>query len=198
MRAKEFLIESEGGMLRRAEEASRGKRVAFKNNAGNVIDMIDAVVIPDPVVPLAPGDLIAQLTAFAQANGIATADFKTLPATDGLTTPDKAGVALALVFQDSTGKRIGWIALKAKSKPGAYPVFLQTKLFSDLTGYQQLSGKKGEEDKVSGVQERAATNLKPVGIATTNTEIAPDDIPSDVANVIFSRADLNQDIKNNQ
>ena len=196
MRAKEFLIESEGGMLRRAEEATRGKRVSFKNNAGNVIDMIDAVIIPEVETELEPGELIAQLTAFAEANGIATADFKTLPATTGLTTPDNAGVAMALVFQDAaTGKRVGWIALKAKRKPGAYPIFLQTKLFSDLTGYQQLSAKKGEEDKISGVQERASTNLKPVGIASTNSEIATDDIPSDVASVIAGRADLSQEIK---
>lgn len=195
MRAKDFLIESEGGMLRRAEEASRGKRVAFKNNAGNVIDMIDAVIIPEVETELEPGELVAQLTAFAEANGIAIADFKTLPATNGLTTPDKASVAMALVFQDATGKRVGWIALKAKRKPGAYPIFLQTKMFSDLTGYQQLSAKKGEENQVSGVQERASTNLKPVGIASTNTELATDDIPSDVANVIAGRADLDQEIK---
>jgi len=130
MRAKEFLIESEGGMLRRAEEASRGKRVSFKNNAGTVIDMIDAVIIPEVETELEPGELIAQLTAFAEANGIATADFKTLPATTGLSTPDKAGVAMALVFQDAaTGKRVGWIALKAKRKPGAYPIFYKPSCF---------------------------------------------------------------------
>ncbi len=47
MRAKEFiLIESEGGMARRAEEAGRGKRVAFKNADGNVIHMIASQVFP--------------------------------------------------------------------------------------------------------------------------------------------------------
>ena len=196
MRAKEFLLESEGGMARRAEEAGRGKRVAFKNSAGNIITMVDAIVFPQDGDIAEPQDLIAELIAYAESNNIPVADFKTMPATQGLSSPDKAGAALALVFQDDkTGKMIGFIALKPKKKPGAYPVFLQTKLFSDLTGYQQLSGKAGEENQVSGVQQRAALNLKPVGIASTNTELAADDVPTDVANTIAGRADLGQDVK---
>jgi len=197
MRAKEFLlVESEGGMARRAEEAGRGKRIAFKNNSGNVITMVDAIVFPQEGDIAEPQDLIAELVAYAQANNIPIADFKTMPATQGLSSPDKAGAALALVFQDdTTGNMMGFIALKPKKKPGAYPIFLQTKLFSDLTGYQQLSGKAGEENKVSGVQQRAALNLKPVGIAPTNTEMAADDVPGEVANTIAGRADLGQDVK---
>lgn len=196
MRAKEFLLESEGGMARRAEEAGRGKRIAFKNNTGNIINMVDAVVFPQQGDMAEPQDLIAELTAFAKSNNIPTADFKTMPATQGLSSPDKAGAALALVFKDEkTNKMIGFIALKPKKKPGAYPIFLQTKLFADLTGYQQLSGKAGEENQISGVQQRAALNLKPVGITSTNIEQIADDVPGDVANTIAGRADLGQDVK---
>lgn len=197
MRAKEFLWESEGGMLRRAEEANRGKSVRFRNADGNIITMLSATVIPEQDDPSddAP-ELVTQVIDYVESNGVQVADALTLPPSGGLTTPEKAGAALVMLFQDETSnKKIGYIALKAGKKPGAYPIFLQTKLFSDLTGYVQLSGKAGEENQVSGVQQRALTNLKPVGILPTNTEIAVDDIPSQVEGTISAREDLTDDIK---
>jgi hypothetical protein len=197
MRAKEFLWESEGGMSRRAEEAGRGKNVRFRNADGNIISILSSRVLPEPgdEQDEAP-DLIQQVIDYVASEGIAVADALTLPPTAGMVTPDKAGAALVLTFQDETSnKKIAYIALKATKKAGAYPIFLQTKLFSDLTGYVQLSGKAGEENQVAGVQQRALTNLKPVGILPTNTEIAVDDIPSQVQNTIQNREDLTDDIK---
>jgi hypothetical protein len=198
MRAKEFiLIESEGGMMRRAEEAKRGKRVAFKNQAGNVISIIDSAVFPqDSDAADDYQQLVHEIMDYATQNGVPVNSILTLPAGAGLSVPEKAGAALVMIFQDeSTNKKLAWIALKPSKKPGAYPFFMQTKQFSDLTGYVQLSGKKGEEDKISGVQQRALTNLKPVGIVATNVEIAVDDIPSQVETFIQSREDLSPDIK---
>lgn len=197
MRAKEFLKESDGGMARRAEEAGRGKNVKFKNADGNVISILSSLVLPEP------GDdqddspeLIQQVIDYVASEGIAVADALTLPPGLGMVTPDKAGAALVLVFQDdSSNKKIAYIALKANKKQGAYPIFLQTKQFGDMTGYVQLSGKKGEEDQVSGVQQRALTDLKPAGIVPTNTEISVDDIVSQVQTTIQSRQDLTDDIK---
>lgn len=197
MRAKEFLIESEGGMMRRAEEAKRGKRVAFKNQSGNVIAMVDSQIIPQDADFADDYNQIAQeILDYTSANGVSINDTLTLPALSGLSTPEKAGAALVMIFKDeSSGKNIAWIALKNAKKPGAYPIFLQTKLFSDLTGYVQLSGKAGEENKISTVQQRALTNLKPVGIISTNSEIAVDDIVSQVENTISTREDLTPEIK---
>jgi hypothetical protein len=197
MRAKEFLWESEGGMARRAEEAGRGKNVRFRNADGNVISILSSMVLPEP------GDdqdeapnLVQQVIDYVASEGVAVADALTLPPEAGMVTPDKAGAALVLTFQDETSnKKIAYIALKASKKQGAYPIFLQTKLFSDLTGYVQLSGKKGEEDQVAGVQQRALTNLKPVGILPTNTEISVDDIVAQVETTIQTREDLTDDIK---
>jgi hypothetical protein len=198
MRAKEFiLIESEGGMARRAEEADRGKRVAFKNADGNIINMIAAQVFPqDADKKDTYQELIPEITDYVTSNNVAVTNALTLPAMAGLSTPEKAGAALVMIFRDeSTQKNIAWIALKTAKKPGAYPIFLQTKQFSELTGYVQLSGKVGEEDKISGVQQRALTNLKPVGILPTNTEIAIDDIPSQVESTIQSRDDLPEAVR---
>ena len=141
MRAKEFLWESEGGMARRAEEAGRGKNVRFRNADGNVISILSSQVLPEP------GDdqdeapnLVQQVIDYVASEGIAVADALTLPPEAGMVAPDKAGAALVLVFQDETSnKKIAYIALKASKKQGAYPIFLQTKLFSDLTGYVQPS-----------------------------------------------------------
>jgi hypothetical protein len=197
MRAKEFLMESEGGMIRRAEEANRGKRVAFKNQAGNVITIVDAKVFPqDKDLEDDAAQITQEILSFTSANNIPNTNVLTLPPTSGLTTPDKAGAALVMIFKDeSTGKNLAWIALKNSKKPGAYPIFLQTKLFSDLTGYVQLSGKAGEENKISTVQQRALTNLKPVGILPTNAEIAADDVASQVEKTIAQREDLTPQIK---
>lgn len=197
MRAKEFLIESEGGMMRRAEEAQRGKRVAFKNAAGNVISILDTAVFPQDKDAADDYQQLAQeITSYANQNGVAISSTLTLPPAAGLTSPEKAGAALVMLFQDeTTNDKIAWIALKPSKKPGAYPFFMQTKQFSDLTGYTQLSGKKGEENKISGVQQRALTNLKPVGIVPTNIDLAVDDIPSQVATFLQQRNDLAQDIK---
>jgi hypothetical protein len=198
MRAFEFLLtESEGGMMRRAEEAQRGKRVAFKNAAGNVITILDTEVFPQD------GDkaddynqLATELLDYLKQQGVAANNTFTLPPGSGLTAPEKSGAALAMIFQEEkTNKKIAWIALKPTKKTGAYPFFMQTKLFSDLTGYAQLSGKKGEEDKISGVQQRASTNLKPVGIIPTNRAIDVDNIPQEVESFIKGRNDLSPEIK---
>lgn len=198
MRAREFiLIESEGGMARRAEEAVRGKRVAFKNTAGNVINMVDSQVFPqDADKRDTYQELVPEIMDYAAANNVAVSNILTLPAVGGLSAPEKSGAALVMIFKDeSNQKNIAWIALKPSKKPGAYPIFVQTKQFSDLTGYVQLSGKKGEEDKMSGVQQRALTNLKPVGIIPTNTEISVDDIITQVQGTIQGRNDLSAVIK---
>lgn len=198
MRAKEFiLIESEGGMARRAEEASRGKRIAFKNADGNVINMIASQVFPQDADRRDDyQELVPEIMDYVKANNVAVSNALTLPPVAGLSVPEKSGAALVMIFKDeSSQKNVAWIALKPAKKPGAYPIFLQTKQFSDLTGYVQLSGKKGEEDKISGVQQRALTNLKPVGILPTNITIAVDDIPTQVQGTIQGRDDLADDIK---
>ncbi len=198
MRAKEFiLIESEGGMARRSEEAGRGKRVAFKNADGNIITMVGSQVFPTDADSRDDyQQLVPELLDFVKVNNVDVNNAYTLPAGGGLVTPDRAGAALVMIFKDeSTNKNMAWIALKPAKKPGAYPIFLQTKQFSDLTGYVQLSGKAGEEDKISGVQQRALTNLKPVGIIPTNSEISVDDIPTQVEGFIQGREDLTEDIR---
>ena len=197
MRALEFLFESEGGMMRRAEEASRGKSVRFKNADGHIISIIDAVVFPEQGDREDdPAQITQQIIDYVGSQQIAVQDALTLPPQAGFTTPDKAGAAMVLTFQDDTNnKKIAFIALKNTKKPGAYPIFLQTKLFSDLTGYVQLSGKAGQEDQVSGIQQRALTNLKPVGILPTNQEISADDVANEVETYIQTRDDLGDDIK---
>jgi hypothetical protein len=141
-------------------------------------------------------ELVPEIMDYVQANNVAVSNALTLPPVAGLSVPEKSGAAMVMIFKDETSqKNIAWIALKPAKKPGAYPIFLQTKQFSDLTGYVQLSGKKGEEDKISGVQQRALTNLKPVGILPTNVTIAVDDIPTQVQGTIQGRDDLADNIK---
>lgn len=198
MRAREFLLtESEGGMMRRAEEAQRGKNVSFKNSSDHIISIISSEVFPQDVDKADDyQQLASEILDYAKSQGVNPRDVLTLPATGGLSAPEKAGAALVMIFNDeSSNKKIAWVALKPSKKPGAYSIFMQTKLFSDLTGYVQLSGKKGEEGKISGVQQRALTNLKPVGILPTNRGIAVDEIPSLVESFIGNRDDLSPEIK---
>lgn len=198
MRAIEFILtESEGGMARRAEEAGRGKNISFKNADGNVIVMLGAEVFPkDADAKDNYKELIPEITEYVTANGVATSNTYTLPAGGGLVVPEKAGAALVMIFKDVTSKKnMAWVALKTSKKPGAYPIFLQTKQFSSLTGYVQLSGKEGEEGKISGVQQRALTNLKPVGIIPTNITIDVNEIPIQVEGFLQGRDDLTENIR---
>lgn len=198
MRAFEFLVESAGGMMRRAEEAQRGQRVAFKNKAGNVINILDTQIFPKDLDRAENyTQLATEIQDYINDQGIAVANAKTLPPSPGLSTPERAKTALVMIFNDeATNKKIAWIALKSTPKSvGAYPMFVQTKQFSDLTGFVQLSGKKGEEDKISNIQQRALSNLKPIGILTANKRLSVDDIPAEVENFIQSRNDLIPEIK---
>jgi hypothetical protein len=197
MRAREFLLtESEGGMMRRAEEAQRGKRVAFKNKSGHVINIVDSEVFPqDKDKADDYSQLATEILDYVKAQGVNPQDVMTLPATSGLTAPEKSGAALVMIFTDESNKKLAWIALKPAKKVGAYPIFMQTKLFSDLTGYMQLSGKVGEEDQVSGIQQRANLNIKPVGIIATNKAIPIDNISNEVRNFLKSRNDLAPEVK---
>jgi len=197
MRFYEFLSESEGGMARRAEEAQRGKRVAFKNQAGDVITIITSAVFPADADPAEdPQQLAIEIADYVAKQGVTVSNSLTLPPGGGFVAPEHAGAALVMIFQNNKSNvKIAYIALKKDKKPGAYPIFLQTKQFSNLTGYVQLSGKAGEEDKVSGVQQRALTNLKPVGILPANMEMTIDSIPEKVKATIAGRDDLTQDIK---
>jgi len=201
MRARDFITESEGGMARRAEEAQRGKRVAFRNQDGNIISILGAEVFPQDKDLADDYEQINQeVIDFLGQNGVPISNASVFPGTSGFidpnVNPDKAKAALVMIFQDeSSNKKLAWIAYKTAKKGGAYPIFVQTKLFTTLTGYVQLSGKKGEEDKVAGVQQRALTNLKPVGILPSNTEISVSDIPAQVNSFIQNREDLSDDIK---
>lgn len=201
MRAEEFLIESEGGMARRAEETARNpnKPVSFKNAQNNIITIIGAQAFPPTGDKTDSYDeLYPQILQYTKNNNVSKANTLSLPpnSKEGFTTPEKAGAALVMIFKDNaTNKNIAWVAFKASKKLGAYPIFVKTKAFTDLTGYAQLSNKPGEENKISGIQERAITNLKPVGIMPTNVEIRVDDIPTQVQTTLATRNDLSNDIK---
>lgn len=196
MRFREFIKESEGGMLRRAEESQRGQPVAFKNQAGNILTIENAKVFPESTDKVDnPDELHEQIIEYTKKEGVLENDVQALSQAAGLSAADKAGAALVMVFKNQdSNKKIAWVAYKNAKKPGAYPIFLQTKLFSDLTGYRQL-GKSGANQKLSGIQERAITNLKPGSILPANTYIPVDGIPSQVSAFLDRRKDLDAEIK---
>jgi len=197
MRAIEFLKESSGGMMRRAEESNRGKVVSFRNPQGDNINLLDAYVIPEEEDQFEDQTELDQgLRQYLASKSIGLNDAKFLPPQFGLTTPEKAGAALIMIFYDEKLKKnVAYIALKQKKKPGAYPIFLSNTEFTSLTGYVLMDGKVPGSGKMSSTQERAQMKLKPVDIIPTNVEINTDTIPSQVQNFIAGRTDLDEEVK---
>jgi hypothetical protein len=197
MRAIEFLKESSGGMMRRAEESNRGKVVSFRNPQGDNINLLDAFVIPEEGDQVEDQPELDQgLRQYLGSKSIALNDAKFLPPQFGLTTPEKAGAALVLVFYDEQLKKnIAYIALKQKKKPGAYPIFLSNTEFTSLTGYVLMDGKVPGSGKMSSTQERAQMKLKPIDVIPTNVEIPTDSIPAQAQQFISRRTDLDEEVK---
>lgn len=198
MRARDFLVESSGGMMRRAEESNRGKVISFRNPQGDNINLLDAYIIPEgPEEQVEEqSQLDQELQQYLASKYIGLSDAKFLPPQFGLTTPEKAGAALVMIFYDEKLKKnTAYIALKQKKKPGAYPIFVSNTDFTTMTGYVLMDGNVPGSGKMSSTQERAQMKLKPVDIIPTNVEIPTDSIPASVQKFIAQRPDLDEEVK---
>jgi hypothetical protein len=170
MRAFEFLIESQGGIIRRAQEVAQGKTVTFVK--GDLrINLASTVVIPEDLPRFETTDELEQtLAETLDANGNPTVLYfsKVQP---------KHGAALITLWEDEAGKKYGFVKFANAKKPGAFPIVWTNADFSADTGFAQADNK---------IAQRAQFNLKPNALFPTDQYISAVGLSEN----IMSRTDL--------
>ncbi len=175
MRARDFILESEGGIIRRAQEVSQGKTVTFAK--GDLrINLDSTMVIPaDPELryeseqELEQGlkDALAELgNPNVQYYGKAT---------------NKSGAALITLWSTEDGQKVAFVKFANAKRAGAFPITWTNSDFGRETGFQQADNK---------IAQRAQFKLKPTDLFQTDVDL---NIAS-LANSLKDRQDLGPDI----
>lgn len=171
MRAQEFLKESQGGLMRRAQEVAQGKTITFAKD-NHKINLIDAVVIPEAPelryetqeeLNLALKELLA-----SKGNPQILFSTKIMP---------KHGAALVTFWKDEKNKTYAFVKYANAKLAGAFPILWANSDFTRDTGYVQSNSK---------IAERAQFNLKPNALFKTDAYIPV----VGLANSIAERTDL--------
>lgn len=177
MRAFELLVESEGGIFRRAQEVSQGKNITFAKGEEK-ITLKAALAIPEQELKVESTEELTNLVNQAlEANGNPKIVWSNKP---GL----KGGAALITLWHNDQNQPIAFVRYVNTKKPGNIPITWTNSDFGRDTGYKQTDNK---------IAERAQFNLKPGAILPGNTAL---DITS-LANSINleNRNDLPEDVR---
>lgn len=157
MRAKEFLQESQGGLIRRAQEVAQGKTVSFAKG-DHSIKLIDTIVIPDaPDLKFETHEELEQaLKDVLSANGNPSVQYfsKLQP---------RSGAALITLWKDDNDKSYAFVKFVNAKVAGAFPIVWTNSDFSRETGYIQQDSK---------IAQRAQFNLKPNALFPTDNYIS--------------------------
>lgn len=165
MRAIEFLTESQGGIIRRAQEVASGKTVTFAK--GDLrLNLTGTVVIPEgPELRFETHEELEQALKDAlAANGNPNVQhFGKLQA--------KAGAALITLWETESGEKAGFVKFVNAKKPGAFPIVWTNAEFTADTGFAQADNK---------IAQRAQFNLKPNALFQTDEYISATGLPDSV------------------
>lgn len=177
MRAFEIIIESEGGIVRRAQEVAGGKTVTFAKGEEK-INLQSTVVVPEDALKYeTTEELTSAVNESLQANGNPTVLWSNKPGTKG-------GAALITLWTNDKNQKISFIKYVGTKKEGNIPITWTNKDFGTATGYKQAD---------NAVAQRAQFNLKPAALLPGNTELQIGAIAKSL-NVV-DRTDLPDDIK---
>lgn len=162
MRAHEFLLESSGGIIRRAQEVSQGKTITFAKG-DDKISLVSAIVIPQDLPAYETKEELTQGVQDAlKANGNPQVLWSNQE-------PLSGGAALISIWKNQQNKLVAFIKYAKVKSPGAFPIKWANTDFSKDTGYQQTDSK---------IAERAQFNLKPQLILPANVEMDVSSIPN--------------------
>lgn len=156
MRAYEFLSESQGGIMRRAQEVAQGKTVTFAKD-DHKLELTSTVVIPDgPDLKYATQQELEQSLkdTLAENGNPKVLYFSKLQ--------PKSGAALITLWKDETGASFAFVKFSNSKKPGAFPIVWTNSEFTAETGYVQADNK---------IAQRAQFNLKPNALFQTDKYI---------------------------
>jgi len=155
MREFEFLSESSGGIIRRAQEVAQGKPVTFAKGEDK-ISLVSTVTVPE--------DANSYKTKEELDEGIQAALADNGNPTVMWSKETKAGgAALITIWKDTNNKLIAFIKTAKAKASGAFPIVWTNADFGRDTGYQQIESK---------IAERAQFNLKPQEILPPNVGLS--------------------------
>lgn len=179
MRAQDFLTESEGGIIRRAQEVAQGKPITFADANGAEINLESTVVIPE-----GPEVRYETIEEFGESLDKKLKELGSPKVLFYSKLQKNHGAALITLWKDSAGTSIAFIKFSNAKKPGAFPITWTNADFGRDTGFKQINNK---------IAERAQFNLKPNALFPTGRDL-------DVASIVNAlnldaRSDLDDTIK---
>ena len=176
MRARDFILESSGGILRRAQEVAQGKTVVFSKGEGNDITLDSAVAIPEDALKYESVEELEQ----GLVDALAALGNPTILYYSKLQKTHRA--ALITLWTDSAGEKVGFVKFSNAKSPGPLSITWTNSDFTRETGFTQKNNK---------VAERAQFKLKPNELFTTDVDLnarslskqikSRDDLPEGVA-----------------
>jgi hypothetical protein len=193
MRAKEFIIESQGGIFRRAQEVSQGTEVRFKNAQNNdEISLVSATMVPEQGAYETEEEIDQGLQAYLKP--ILGPNFAQLTQFTG--NPAKARAALVSIWKEvppegETNKNKpeqlrAFVKLVQKPGSGAAPVLQSNADFKKDFGY-------GAGGKTA---QRQTLKLKPKDVLTPDKWMTVQGIIVDMKQTLSQRTDLDENFKN--
>ena len=174
MRAKEFILESEGGIIRRAQEVSQGKPVTFAKGEDK-ISLVSATAIPTDTLRYESSPELEQGLKDALAElGNPTVLYYGKPNT-------KSGAALITLWKNPQEQQVAFVKFAGTKNPGAFPITWTNADFGRETGYKQIENK---------IAERAQFKLKPTDLFQVDTDLNIANFP----NLVKPRDDLTPEV----
>ena len=175
MRARDFILESSGGIIRRAQEVSQGKTVTFAKGEQR-INLDSTMVIPaDPELRYETEQELEQglKDALAELGNPAVPYFSK--------ATNKSGAALITLWTTEDGQKLAFVKFANAKTPGAFPIKWSNSDFGRETGFQQADNK---------IAQRAQFKLKPTDLFQTDVDLSIASLPRNVK----QRNDLSPEI----
>jgi len=182
MRFYEFnIIESQGGIFRRAQEVGQGAEVKFKHAETNKeISLQSADMLPPSGTFETEAELDSGLQDYLNQKGVKLQNVQFTG------NPKTAKAALVSIWKDlETNQLISFVKLVKKPGEGAAPVKQTNAEFKKTFGY-------GAQGKTA---QRATLKLKPKDVTTADSWINFRQIPNTVQSKVSSRTDLDESLK---
>jgi len=176
MRAREFLSESEGGLIRRGQEVSQGKTITFAKGPDRI--NLDSTV----VIPTGPELRYETEQELEQGLKDVLADLGNPIVQYYSKVTNKSGAALITLWTTASQQKIAFVKFAAAKKSGAFPITWTNADFGRETGYQQADNK---------IAERAQFKLKPTDLFQTDEDLQIISLSDNIKD----RSDLSPEIK---
>jgi len=179
MRAFEIITESEGGIIRRAQEVSQGKTITFAKGDSK-INLVSTTVIPETELkyetqPELEQGLTDALTELGNPKVLYSSKVQ-----------GKSGAALITLWKDESEQLLAFVKFANVKKAGAFPITWTNADFGRETGYKQADNK---------IAERAQFNLKPNALFQTDNDIPITALATQIKQRDDLSPEINQQIK---